>query len=285
MTEHLESTDLWPAIEPWLDQLPLKQLSVRFDVEPGAIAGAIRRTGAARSGRVRLVRPKALRERGMETKMPTDNGKPDPRPGTRDIEILRYWDLLGKVPDGEIATKAGVSAGTIFNFRHRHDIDAYQRGDDDDGGMSKPAKAKAAKTTRKTQTRPSKSKKASKRRKRPGRPSKLEPYRDQLGKVPDQALADKVGLTLAAVRAYRRRHGIPAPSDDGVRAKAQNGSVKRSMPTKAAETYAWRVHFADNGTDVTRIVVAPNAVDAAARASAGGPGEVRAIERLEVVLG
>jgi hypothetical protein len=40
--------------------------------------------------------------------------------------------------------------------------------------------------------------------------SKLDPYLELLGKVPDAQVAAKAGVTLENVRAYRLRHSIPA---------------------------------------------------------------------------
>lgn len=42
------------------------------------------------------------------------------------------------------------------------------------------------------------------------RASKLDPYLDQLGVVPDRELAELAGVTVANVRAYRKRHGVAA---------------------------------------------------------------------------
>lgn len=51
--------------------------------------------------------------------------------------------------------------------------------------------------------------------------SKIDPFRELVGKRPDAVIADLAGLTLSAVRAYRSKHGIPA------------FSAKRTNPTGA----------------------------------------------------
>lgn len=44
----LESLEWWPDLVEAKDELSLRELARRFDVTPGAIAAAIRRTGVAR---------------------------------------------------------------------------------------------------------------------------------------------------------------------------------------------------------------------------------------------
>ena len=54
--------------------------------------------------------------------------------------------------------------------------------------------------------RPSESKKRTPSR----RKSRLDPYFDELGRVPDAEIAARAGVTPENVRAYRSRHGIKA---------------------------------------------------------------------------
>ncbi len=44
------------------------------------------------------------------------------------------------------------------------------------------------------------------------KPSKIDPYRELVGTWPDSAIATKAGVTISAVRAFRKRYGIPAYS-------------------------------------------------------------------------
>jgi len=46
--------------------------------------------------------------------------------------------------------------------------------------------------------------------KRTSRRSKIDPYRSLVGQLVDREVAEKAGVTPAAVQAYRRKHGIPA---------------------------------------------------------------------------
>ena len=52
----------------------------------------------------------------------------------------------------------------------------------------------------------------SKPTKRRNRPSKLDPYKQLLGRVSDREVARLAGVTPDAVRMYRQRHAIPAVS-------------------------------------------------------------------------
>jgi len=71
------------------------------------------------------------------------------------------------------------------------------------------------------------------------RKSKLVPYLDKLGIVPDKQLADIVGLSIEAVRKYRQRHDIPArwrgegePLPVDVEAQPAPAPRKRSRPAR-----------------------------------------------------
>lgn len=44
-----------------------------------------------------------------------------------------------------------------------------------------------------------------------GRRSKLDPYADQVGTLPDREVAELAGVTVENVRTWRKRRGIPSP--------------------------------------------------------------------------
>jgi hypothetical protein len=52
------------------------------------------------------------------------------------------------------------------------------------------------------------------------RRSLLEPHLDLLGKIPDQVLAERSGISLASVRAYRYRHRIKLEKSASLTARA-----------------------------------------------------------------
>jgi hypothetical protein len=111
----------------------------------------------------------------------------------RRSKVDPFVDQLGKVPDTEIAKLAGVTPENVRAYRKRRGIPARWRGEGQ--GHDKPVRA------------PTRAKKAKggKHRK-----TKLEPYLDQLGVLPDTEVAELAGVTVGNVRAYRYRHGIPS---------------------------------------------------------------------------
>jgi hypothetical protein len=111
----------------------------------------------------------------------------------RRSKVDPFIDQLGEVPDNEIAKLAGVTPENVRAYRKRRGIPAKWRGEGP--GAAKPAPA------------PTRAKKAKggKRRK-----TKLEPYLDQLGVLPDTEIAELAGVTVGNVRAYRYRRGIPS---------------------------------------------------------------------------
>lgn len=105
------------------------------------------------------------------------------RPRASKIEPFR--ELVGQRPDREVAEMAGVTPEAVRMYRRRHGI------------PSAPRKAAASASS----TTPRKPRK---------RRSKLDPFSDLLGTVPDAEVAAMAGVTSENVRAYRRRHGISA---------------------------------------------------------------------------
>jgi len=101
----------------------------------------------------------------------------------RRSKISPFRDKVGKIPDREIAALAGVTPEAVRMFRRRHGIQLATR-------VAAPAPASERKPRR--------------------RRSKLDPFNDLLGKVPDAEVAAMAGVTSENVRAYRRRHGIAA---------------------------------------------------------------------------
>ena len=88
----------------------------------------------------------------------------------RDLEA--YLDILGKVPDREVALCVGLSVLEVQDFRRKHGI------------------ALAVGPSRR------------------GPRSKLEEYLDILGRVPDQEVAERAGVSVRKVGGFRRGRGI-----------------------------------------------------------------------------
>ena len=239
----LETHDWWPEMVALKDELSLRELGEKFSVTPGAIMAAFRRNGIER--RAAPPGPRAYRERRQAPE--ADALPPEPgedasvRPGSKDGQIAAFAEMLGQVPDHEIAKKAGVSLRTVAAYRARNDIPGFR-----------------GKRTR---------------RKKPGPKSKVEPYADIVGTVPDRVVAEKAGVTVNAVRNWRRLRGISAAG--------------RSLPTLGTTNgeifvdgdIAWQVRLSDGRIGV---VVADSLVDAARKAE--DVGDVTAMDRLGPVL-
>lgn len=110
-----------------------------------------------------------------------------------------------------------MSRALVINYRKRHDIPAYQGykfgqpGHPPGGRKEVPGAERPPQPFR-------------------GRRSALDPYADQLGKVPDAEIARLAGVTPENVRTYRVRRGIPAEwSRSGAR-----GGAPAPQPAPAA---------------------------------------------------
>jgi transposase len=240
----LENEPWWPDLVSQKDQKSLRELAAEFGTTPGAISLALKKTNTSRVP--------------QGESLPPEVG--EPRPGSKDNRIEPFRELLGEVPDSEVAKKAGVSVRTIASFRSRNQISGYK-------GRSAPKKQR-------------------KRRK-----SKIDPFADLVGKVPDRVVAEKAGVTLNAVRNYRASRGIPssrqrakelreAAASLGPSAQPVSADVQR--PAMVGEAgYAWRVRFA---AGVEGVVTGTTAVDAARAAMASGNGDVTGLDRLGSLL-
>ena len=232
----IETFDWWPDLLSLKDELSLRELSDRFEVTPGAISAAFKRTGTAR--KPAPPGPRALRKRRKSNSLPPEAGETQssPRPGSKDQLIEEHRSLLGTLPDADVAKKAGVSVRTIASFRARHGIPGYS-------GPRRPS----------TNRRP--------------RTSRIDPFQNLLGTVPDRVVAEQAGVSLNAVRNYRVKRGIQAARRKSGH-RPDNGA-KSIMPTGAQ---AWRVTIVRNDAQHERVVVAETLVEAATRAtqSAGG---------------
>ena len=117
----------------------------------------------------------------------------------RKSKLDNHRDVVGSRSDKEVAKLAGVTPENVRTYRLRRGIPASWRGE--------PSAQVDART--KPTTAPAAAKSPSKRpRKR--RASALDPYQDRIGRVPDRHLAELAGVSAENVRAYRKRHGIPA---------------------------------------------------------------------------
>ena len=144
-------------------------------------------------------------------------------------ETVLWLTIRGRAPDAdaqavqavrEIAEKAGVSVDAVTKYRRQLGIPAAGRS----------ATASEAGSTEADRPR------GARRRK-----SKLDPYFDLLGKVEDRELATMAGVTRENVRAYRKRHGIPATwTKLAKRVDAKATKVEPASSVEAVEETAAR---------------------------------------------
>lgn len=227
----LETLDFWPDLLAQKDTLSLRELSERFGVTPGAISAALKRTGTTRSPAPPGPRAARKARKAASGELPPEpgsgrTGPPPPRPGSKDHLLVPHWDLLGTVPDADVAREAGVSVRTVASYRARHDIPGYS------------GPRRASKGSRK-------------------RPSKIDAYSHLVGKVPDRVVAQEARVSTNAVRNYRYKHGIPAVP--------RERSTERPDALESGQTQAWRVVLEVDGEERVRVVLAEDLEGAVAR--------------------
>lgn len=118
-----------------------------------------------------------------------------------------FLDVIGQLSDAEVAARAGVTAEAVRIYRRRHGL-ASRR----DNARAEATESKAAVSTpparREASRAEEKADSAAKTAQR--RLSKLDDYMDLVGTLPDREVATMAGVTPENVRAFRRRHNIPA---------------------------------------------------------------------------
>jgi hypothetical protein len=155
-----------------------------------------------------------------------------------------YFSELGQVPDGQLAQRAGLSVATVARIRRSRGISPVQRGATDGSGASR-----------------------------------IDSFRDLLGRVPDAEVAALAGVTRAAVRNYRSRRNILSNAENRrrlVKAAAKMPDAGESTPTAVA----FRVSLVDGRAGV---ILADSVVDAARRARSAGL-KVTLVQRIGPIL-
>ncbi|MBT3220625.1 MAG: hypothetical protein HN348_16185 [Proteobacteria bacterium] len=248
----IETFDWWQELVDRKDELSLRELAEKFAVTPGAISAAFKRTGTSR--KAAPPGPRALRKTKHDD-LPPEPGEeaedvgslPQTRPGSKDEMIKMHFDSLGKVPDAEVAKKAGVSVRTIASFRARHGIPGYS-------GPRRTTQARAPRT------------------------SKLDPFIELLGTVPDRVVAEKAGVSLNAVRNYRVKRGISAAGRasavSAVSAPEAPTPQPKPQPVKAMGGGAWLVEVKTAAGEQELVIVGDDIVHAATRAQEANRGDV-----------
>ena len=198
----------------------------------------------------------APKRRGRKPGRPATNARPSKgRGGARTAKrskLDEFRSVIGKIPDKEVAARAGMSVEGVRLYRKRNNIELepgarLKRGRRPKSAGGTPAAPRKAAT----QKRASRASQAGPRR----RISKLDPYRDMLGNVPDREVADKAGVTAENVRAYRRRHSIPATwREDGEQTSPLPKRGRGRPPGVARATRPGRVGTGQQGYSIHVVV-------------------------------
>ena len=145
-----------------------------------------------------------------------------PRPPKPTDHLDKVRHLMGTMSDQEVAKKCGSTSSIVGRYRRKHGIPAYE-GYKFGKGQKPPSKS----TDKTAQSKP--------RRRR----SKIDAYRDQVGKIPDLEIAEKAGVSVEGVRMYRRRHGIALePSARRRRRRKPNAAAASAAAASAAAAAA-----------------------------------------------
>lgn len=183
----VETESWWGDLLSLRNEMSLRDLSKRFGVSPGDISAALKATQTARTaqGGADLA--------GVPTPMAKlPKAKSNTGASASDELIHPIAHLLGTISDEEAASQAGVSVRAVAAYRRRHaDVDDDDGDDDGDEGAESTDAASGQAPVK-------------------FRRSKIDPFIDIVGKLPDREVAQRAKVTLNAVRNYRTNRGIPS---------------------------------------------------------------------------
>lgn len=230
----------------------------------------------------------------------------------RKSKLDPFRDEVGKLPDKIVAAKAGVSVEGVRMYRKRHGIALEPSARQPRGRKAKVkpvVESAAAPVVESTQP---------KRRKRR---SKIDPYKSEVGVLADKIIAEKAGLSLQAVRQYRRRHNISAPPRGGaapaviapevveaapaapvveaapaapaveaapaapvVEAAPAAPAVKAASAAPAVKAWGYSVSIRNGDNEEKYFLIATSITDAAMQSSRSSRGHVIGIQQLGPAL-
>lgn len=253
----IETFSWWNDLLKLKDQYSLRELADRFDVTPGAITAAFKRTGTSRRSAPpgpRNRRPASAPPPVVEELLPPEPGDgadadPAGRPGSKDTRIATHAALLGTVPDAEVARKAGVSVRTVAAYRARVGIPGY----------TGPRRRGADRQPRK---------------------SRIDAFADLVGTVPDRVVAERAKVSVNAVRNWRVKRHVKARGR-AAEVAAPAAAAVAAVPSTGSQAY--RVVVGGDERAV-RVVVAASLSAAAAHAESAGLGPILAVEWLGEVV-
>lgn len=164
----------WPELLAVKDSLSWTALAERYHTNVQTLRRALQSVGAT----------KARLPTGRRAAAPAGPGRRGPR-----SPIDAHAQLVGKMSDGEVGRRAGVSAAAVKQYRLRRGIPAWRP----EAGAGTVAR----------------------------RASRLDPFAGIVGVMPDRAVAARAGVTPESVRLYRKARGIPSPARTGAGAEPE----------------------------------------------------------------
>jgi hypothetical protein len=187
----------------------------------------------------------------LREQSPTEPTPSRRRGGCKDDRLDALRELLGHIPDADVARRAGVSVRTVASFRAKHRIPGFC-------GVRRSPLPRGHDSSR------------------------LDRWHDLVGHVPDHVVAERAGMSLGAVRNYRLKHEIepcgrmtPAAIAEALERQA----TPKPRPTRKAQVstphatvpltptmHAWSVHLRGPSSERQFVVLATDIVEAGAHA-------------------
>ena len=200
----------------------------------GVTPGAIN-AALKRTGVQRKSAPSGPRvgKRAPSTGVPRGRGA---RPASEE-RLRPYFSELGQVPDGRLAQKSGLSVATVARIRRSRGIAPVQRGAADGSGASR-----------------------------------IDPFRELLGRVPDVEVAALAGVTRAAVRNYRSRRNILSNAENRRRSEVVASPRSSAKSPYDVNQPSHDPHFTANGDNIVAHALGASLCDLLGRCRHGRGG-------------
>ena len=320
---NLENSQRWSQIVEASREQGLGAVARKFGVTTGEIASALKRAGISRTAITGPGGPVGAGTSRAAEKSASEQA------GGQDGEDARRESARSTEP--EAATESQATASAVHQASGgdgREDAgiereSAATAADADDAGTPSPRSGQEPEEESAAEPADTEEEET---QGRVDRGSRLDPFRDLIGAIPDAAVAQQSGMSIQAVRNYRQKRGIaPAgrrrtPDEVEIgRAAPASAPPPAALPPVAAETraesprqetpqaeaprpaaapvpqsggrepsttagFGWRIGLESGGQVIHRVVVAPDAASAVARAAGAGLGDILTLERLEEAL-
>lgn len=157
----------------------------------------------------------------VPARAPAPKKEPAASPTGRSSRLDAFIDIIGTLPDREVAERAGMTTENVRMYRQRRGIAATWR-----TAEPGPSRKRGRQPTPPGETKVDRA---------------LAPFLDRLGQEPDGEIAAKAGVSRSAVSAWRTRHEIPARGGKSAAA----GSVYKILAVRAGQRHTFGLVAAD----------------------------------------